>query len=209
MKLYYVHDPMCSWCWAFRPVLLELKNKLPSNIEFIRLLGGLASDSDEPMPEKTKQYVIDNWKRIQQQLPETKFNYDFWTSCQPRRSTYPACRAVIAARKQGAEYDDIMTYEIQQAYYLHAKNPSDNETLITLAQKIGLDINLFSTDLISDDTNQALSHELNTARSLQLNSFPGFLLTNSEHGLHINPDYTQADTILEKIQRGLPDKNSD
>lgn len=203
MKLYYVHDPMCSWCWAFRPVLLELKKKLPSNIEFIRLLGGLAADSNEAMPEKTKQYVIDNWKRIQQQLPETKFNYDFWTTCQPRRSTYPACRAVIAARKQGSQYDDIMTYKIQQAYYLQAKNPSDNETLITLAQEIDLDTNQFSADLISDDTNQTLSHELSTARSLQLNSFPGFLLTDDKRGLHINPDYTQADSILEKIQFGF------
>ena len=21
VTLYYIHDPMCSWCWAFRPVL--------------------------------------------------------------------------------------------------------------------------------------------------------------------------------------------
>jgi putative protein-disulfide isomerase len=205
MKLYYGHDPMCSWCWAFRPVLLELKNKLPNDIEFIRLLGGLAADSNELMPEKTKQYVIDNWNRIQQQLPETKFNYDFWTTCNPRRSTYPACRAVIAARKQGLQYDEIMTHAIQQAYYLHARNPSDNETLIALAQEIGLDKNQFSEDIISSDTNEQLSHELNIARSLQLNSFPGFLLTDGERRLHINPDYKQANTILEKIQSDFSD----
>ncbi len=201
MKLYYVHDPMCSWCWAFRPVLLALKNKLPNNIEFIRLLGGLAADSTEPMDEKTKQYIIDNWRRIQQQLPKTKFNYDFWTTCQPQRSTYPACRAVIAARKQGLQYDEIMTLAIQQAYYLQARNPSNNATLIELAEEIGLDANQFKQDLISDKAEQELLHELNTARSLHLNSFPSFLLTDGERGLHINPDYQQADIILEKIQR--------
>ena len=201
MKLYYVHDPMCSWCWAFRPVLLALKNKLPNNIEFIRLLGGLAADSTEPMDEKTKQYIINNWRRIQQQLPKTKFNYDFWTTCTPRRSTYPACRAVIAARKQGKEYDEIMTYSIQRAYYLQARNPSNNATLIELAEEIGLDANQFKQDLFSDKAEQELLHELNTARSLHLNSFPSFLLTDGERGLHINPDYQQADIILEKIQR--------
>ena len=201
MKLYYVHDPMCSWCWAFRPVLLELKRQLPNNIEFIRLLGGLAADSDDPMPEKTKQYVIDNWRRIQQQLPETKFNYDFWTTCQPRRSTYPACRAVISARKQGLQYDEIMTQAIQQAYYLQARNPSSNETLLELAQEIGLDINQFNQDLLSDGVNNELFQELDTARSLQLNSFPSFLLTDGERGLPINPDYQRADIILEKIQQ--------
>ncbi len=200
MKLYYVHDPMCSWCWAFQPVLLEVKNKLPTNIEFIRLLGGLAADSDKPMPEKTKQYVIDNWRRIQQQLPETKFNYDFWTACRPRRSTYPACRAVIAARKQGTKYDEIMTHKIQQAYYLQARNPSGNETLIELAKEIALDANQFSQDLISNDINEELFKELNTARNLQLNSFPGFLLMGDTRALHIDPDYSQAETILEKIR---------
>lgn len=199
MKLYYVHDPMCSWCWAFRPVLLELTQKLPSNIQFIRLLGGLAADSKEPMPEKTKQYVIDNWKHIQQQVPNTEFNYDFWTKCQPRRSTYPACRAVIAARQQGSEYDVAMTYAIQQAYYLHTQNPSNNETLITLAEQLGLNVDKFCQDLNSNDINELLLQEIHTARELKLNSFPGFLLMSKTQALHINPDYYHADVILEKI----------
>ena len=200
MKLYYVHDPMCSWCWAFRPVLLELIQKLPSNIKFIRLLGGLAADCDEPMPEKTKQYVIDNWKRIQQQLPETQFNYDFWEKCKPRRSTYPACRAVLAARKQGAQHDETMTHAIQQAYYLQAKNPSDNETLIALAKQLELDVDQFSQDLSSDNINELLLQEIHTARELKLNSFPGLLLIGETQAMHIKPDYFHVETILEKIR---------
>jgi putative protein-disulfide isomerase len=158
------------------------------------------------MDEKTKQYVIDNWRRIQQQLPETKFNYDFWTTCQPQRSTYPACRAVIAARKQGLQYDEIMTLAIQQAYYLQARNPSNNATLIELAQEIGLDANQFKQDLFGDEAEQELLYELNTATSLHLDSIPSFLFTDGERGFHINPDYQQADIILEKIQRAQLDQ---
>ncbi|MFK8028096.1 MAG: DsbA family protein [Gammaproteobacteria bacterium] len=201
MKLYYVHDPMCSWCWAFRPVLLELTHQLPSHIEFIRLLGGLAADNDSPMPEATKHYVIDNWRRIQQQLPDTNFNYDFWKECKPRRSTYPACRAVIAARQQGHQYDEEMTYAIQKAYYLEARNPSDNDTLIKLAGEIGINAEQFHRDLLSPEINHELSDELTTARDLELNSFPSFLLTEGEKRLPISPDYQHADVLLEKIQR--------
>ena len=75
-----------------------------------------------------------------------KFNYDFWKKCRPRRSTYPACRAVIAARKQKNKFDMEMTLSIQKAYYLHARNPSDYETLIELAEEIGADKNKFSKD---------------------------------------------------------------
>ena len=93
------------------------------------MLGGLAKDSDEPMPTQTRSYVIENWRRIEQTVPGTVFNYDFWQSCQPRRSTYPACRAVIAARQQGDPADKLdraMAEAIQDAYYRRARNLSDN-----------------------------------------------------------------------------------
>lgn len=199
MKLYYVHDPMCSWCWAFRPVLLEVTAQLPTGIEFIRLLGGLAPDCDDPMPEKTRDYVIDNWRRIQEQVPDTSFNYDFWKVCKPRRSTYPACRAVIAARKQGNKFDEEMTYAIQKAYYLNARNPSDNETLIELAEEIGLNQSRFSEDLLSQHVDELLIQEIKTARELKLNSFPSLLLLKNDQAIRIQHDYLDADIVIKQI----------
>ena len=199
MKLYYVHDPMCSWCWAFRPIYTQLLTKLPENIQLIKLLGGLAPDSDEPMPEKTKKYVISNWQQIEKEVPGTQFNYDFWTQCQPRRSTYPACRSVIAARLQGEQFDDLMTHAIQQAYYLNAMNPSDIGTLIKLASEIGCDAQQFEHDIHSQETDNLLKNELSTARKLQLNSFPGFLLATESMHSHIRPDYYNVETLLTNI----------
>ncbi|MEM8843961.1 MAG: DsbA family protein [Pseudomonadota bacterium] len=198
-KLYYVHDPMCSWCWAFRPIYNELTARLPNDIELIRLLGGLAPDSDKPMSQTMRDYIINNWKRIQKEIPATNFNYDFWKNCLPRRSTYPACRAVIAARKQGAEYDELMTYMIQKAYYLESKNPSEHETLIELAKELELNEQQFCNDLGSIETNNELSNELKIARQLGLNSFPGFLYMKDGHYSHIAPDYIDVNSILEDI----------
>jgi len=203
MKLYYVHDPMCSWCWGFRPIYLQLVKKLPKQIEFIRLLGGLAPDSDEPMSEKTKQYVIYNWQQIQKEIPDTQFNYDFWQVCAPRRSTYPACRAVIAARQQNILYDESMTYAIQKAYYLEARNPSNTDTLIELADEIGCNKQQFEKDLSAGFINDMLEQELSLARTLKLNSFPGFLLLDNQQHKHISPDYHNVEKILMKINQGF------
>ena len=73
------------------------------SIEVVYLLGGLAPDSDLPMPEQMKLTIAGYWQTIQDRVLGTQFNYDFWTKCQPRRSTYPSCRAVLAA-KAGAKY---------------------------------------------------------------------------------------------------------
>jgi len=179
--------------------IFTLVEKLPKQIELVRILGGLAPDSDEPMPDETRDYVIRNWQQIQKDIPDTRFNYDFWKHCQPRRSTYPACRAVLAAKKQGIQYDEAMTYSIQRAYYLEARNPSDNKTLIELANEVGLNRTQFRQDLISDEINQQLFNELKIARKLQLNSFPGFILTSDTQSMHIQPDYHHASQILNKI----------
>lgn len=198
-KLYYAHDPMCSWCYAFRPAFEVLIANLPDQVEVIHLLGGLASDTEEPMPEETREYVIANWRRIEAQVPKTKFNYDFWQHCKPRRSTYSACRAVIAARKQGAEYDLEMIWAIQQAYYLQARNPSDLSTLIELANETGLNRDRFITDIQSDNTDEELHQEIKRSRELGLNSFPGLLLEVDNQQIRVEPDYLHADVMADKI----------
>jgi len=128
--LYFYHDPMCSWCWGYRPVSDRLFASLPNSVELVKIVGGLAPDSDEPMPQNLLEGLPKAWSRIHDLLG-TEFNFDFWSKCKPRRSTYPACRAVLAADNQN-KYDEMID-AIQHAYYLRAMNPSDLVTLETLA----------------------------------------------------------------------------
>ena len=201
--LIYVHDPMCSWCWGFSDVYQKLVEQLPEEIEVLRLLGGLAPDSDVPMPESMQAMLQQAWQRIETMIPGKQFNFDFWTQCVPRRSTYPACRAVIAAREQGDQYDVIMTQAIQQAYYQQARNPSDDATLIELAGEIGLDQHRFASQLLDAKTHQQLLDEINTARSIGIDSFPSLMM---EHGGQYYPvlsNYTNVDHILNQINANM------
>jgi putative protein-disulfide isomerase len=94
---------------------LELvKQNLPSGITLINVLSGLAPDTEEPMPEAMREKLKDIWRTIQVKVPGTEFNFDYWDVCTPRRSTYRACRAVIAAGDHGP----AMIEAIQRAYYL-------------------------------------------------------------------------------------------
>ena len=197
--LIYIHDPMCSWCWGFTKVYHQILEQLPQEIATMRLLGGLAPDTDEVMPETTRQMIKDNWQRIHQVIPGVEFNYDFWTRCEPRRATYPACRAVIAARNQGNDFDLIMTAKIQRAYYLEAKNPSENSTLIELADEVGLDTEGFSRDLISAETHQFLNQEINQTRSMGINGFPSLVIKSDERYQQILTNYNDAAPMLEQI----------
>jgi len=202
-SLFYVHDPMCSWCWGHRPQWMQLQAALPESVVVKNIVGGLAPDSDAVMPQAQQQAIAGYWQNIENLLG-TEFNYDFWRDNQPRRSTYPACRAVIAARWQGREEDMILA--LQEAYYLKAQNPSDIAVHIKLATQIGLDSAQFATDLSSQKLQQEFIQELQFARSLPINGFPSMVLQHSGEIYVIPLDYKDCrgaiDTITEIISQG-------
>ncbi|MCP4491396.1 MAG: DsbA family protein [Gammaproteobacteria bacterium] len=202
-QLIYVHDPMCSWCWGFADTWSQLLEQLAENVGVIMLLGGLASDTDEVMPESTRLMVQQNWRRIEQVIPGIQFNYDFWTKCQPRRATYPACRAVIAAREQGLQYDLLMTRKIQQAYYQEARNPSEDNVLIELADELGLAKDRFFEALNSELTQQQLLDEIGSARSLGVDSFPSMMLRHAGEIEPVLVNYTDTKTMLDQINSSM------
>jgi len=198
--LYYVHDPMCSWCWGFRPVWQQLQSALAGKVTFRYILGGLAPDTNLPMPAAMQTNIKDTWIHIQQTIPGTVFNFDFWSHNQPRRSTYPSCRAVIAASMQEkAPAAENMLFAIQQAYYLQAKNPSDNAVLLQLAADTGLDAARFKVDFFSTECARLLQQDLQMAVNLGVHSFPSLVLTHNDTNALISIDYTNSENIVSSI----------
>lgn len=199
INLYYIHDPMCSWCWAFRPVWIDIQAKLSPSININTVLGGLATDSDQPMPAATRKFIIQTWKKITKAVPDIYFNFDFWDVCDPRRSTYPACRAIIAAKEQGEYFESKMIFAIQDAYYQQAKNPSNDFVLCELASDIGLDVPLFLERLNSEGVQSILLEQIQLAHKIGGDSFPSLFLQVDNEIKPLTLSYVDSTYILEQI----------
>ena len=197
--LYYIHDPMCSWCWGFRYTWASVVQRLPEDIAVHYVLGGLAADCSESMPQDMQIHIRDTWRAIQKEIPETVFNFDFWEQCQPRRSTYPSCRAVIAARKQNPSLEKAMILAIQEAYYLHARNPSDDDVLIDLAGALDLDTEKFSEDLSSQETQNELMLEIQFSKQLGVQGLPSLVLETNDIRKLLRLDYNNPEVILNQM----------
>ncbi len=199
--LYYIHDPMCSWCWGYRPVWDALQEYLPASLRVEYVAGGLAPDTDIPMPVALQATIQAHWRNIQSRLG-TQFNFDFWLNNTPRRSTYMACRAGIAANIQG--YQAEMIDAIQRAYYLRAFNPSDNEVLIRLAGELsnlgqGINVQQFSADLISIETQTEFERQIQLAGELTDQGFPSLVLECNGLRRSVEVDYMDYKVTLTDI----------
>ena len=171
LTLNLIVDPMCSWCWGFRSVWSAFSESLPRDVDVVDLMGGLAPDSDTPMDADTRAYVQGAWHAVGKRTG-AQFNFDFWKKATPRRSTYPACRAVIAAGLQEINARARMYDAIQTAFFLEARNPSLTSELEALAEQIGLDRGRFADNLLSERVDLLFQSERETARRFGVTGFP-------------------------------------
>ncbi len=187
---------MCSWCWGFREARDEILAVLPAEVKVEYVMGGLARDSDEPMSEETRSHVQDAWRSVSAETG-VRFNWDFWQRCEPRRSTYPACRAVIAAGQKGAEMFDL----IQHAYYLEARNPSDIDVLCSLAIELDLDGAGFLADIASPEVEATMQEGFSTRRRIGAYSFPSLVLEEGAEIRFLCDGYAPAKDVLARLER--------
>jgi len=178
----YLADPMCSWCWGFAPSLKAIQAIAPQ-VPVQIVLGGLAPDSEEPMEASLRCYIQQAWRDVAAQC-DVEFNFDFWERCSPRRSTYPACRAVVVARTFNLEMS--MFQSIQHAYYLEARNPSDLNVLVEIAVTLGIPKQEFLDHMMLEQTQQALEADFQLRNQLHGHSFPsiGVRRQGATHLLH-------------------------
>jgi putative protein-disulfide isomerase len=188
---------MCSWCYAFKPTLDELRKNLKENIKLVHVVGGLAKHSNEDMPQDQQKMISNIWHEIEEKVG-TKFNHDFWKNCKPRRSTYLSCQATMLARYENKE--DQMIEAIQEAYYLKSMNPSDSSTLVQLAKEIGMDEVKFEKDLHSSKIEEDLMNELNLRRSIHVRSFPSLVLKYKKETYPINIKFGDHKEMLRQIE---------
>jgi len=83
---------------------------------------------------------------------------------------------------------------------LQARNPSDDEVLVSLAEEIGLDRRGFAQALNLESTQLVLDREIALARRMGANSFPGLVLETRDGIRMIRHDYMNADLVLAQLR---------
>lgn len=92
-----------------------------------------------------------------------------------------------------------MIVAIQEAYYLHAQNPSDDETLIQLASDIGLDKRRFMVDLNSAETRMELLKQIALSKRIGALGFPGLILCENDTYRTLTYDYHNRGLVLDQL----------
>ena len=82
-------------------------------------------------------------------------------------------------------------------------NPSDIDTLVTLAESLDLDTERFAADLHSAAIEEALQADFHLRRKLQARSFPSLILESSGTCSWINRGWEETATVFARLEKAL------
>ncbi|MDO9421006.1 MAG: DsbA family protein [Herminiimonas sp.] len=206
MKLIFVGDPMCSWCYGFgkeMTALAKLHPELPLEI----VVGGLRAGATDVLDEAGKNFRLVHWARVEEAsgLP---FNRDGLMARQNFvYDTEPICRAVVAARVITPDADLLAVFRaLQHGFYVEAVDTTDGRILARLAsnalikQGCAVDVSAFYKVWEADSTIALAKKDFARSRSLGVRSFPVLLLEMDGEIRTISPGYAHVEELERNLQ---------
>jgi putative protein-disulfide isomerase len=209
MKLIFVGDPMCSWCYGFGKELSALTARHPE-LPLEILVGGVRAGATDLLDDSGKQFRLTHWARVEENsglpfnrkafLARENFVYD----------TEPVCRAVVTARRLAPQADHLQVFRaLQNAFYVDGLDTTDGAVLAQVAvaalEKMGhsLAAAAFHVEWSTPATIAATSAEFAQVRKMGIRSFPALLLDVADQLIEISPGYAHVDQIDKQLRAVL------
>ena len=209
MKLVFVGDPMCSWCYGFGKELSALMARRPE-LPLEIMVGGLRAGATDVLDDSGQQFRLLHWARVEESsglpfnrealLARQNFVYD----------TEPICRAVVAARRIAPEANQLKLFRaFQRAFYVDGLDTTDGAVLAQAAaaeladQQVEVDAATFYKAWSDPATIAVTSAEFAQVQAMGIRSFPALLLEADGERIEISPGYAQVDQLERQLDAVL------
>jgi len=206
MKLVYVGDPMCSWCYGFGKELTALM-RLHPDLELQIVVGGVRAGATDILDDAGKAFRLGHWERVQASsgLP---FNREAFLARQDFvYDTEPICRAVVAARRLAPKADLLGVFRaLQDAFYAEGLDTTDGRVLSQVASAaLGagghpVDASAFLAAWQAAETIAETRADFRKARAMGVRSFPALLLETGSGVLEVSPGYAHPAELEARLR---------
>lgn len=199
IALFYVGDPMCSWCYGITNEWQALVGLYPqAEVQYI--MGGLRPNGRETMAD-LKDFLQEHWKGVQLRTGKP-FKFDILQRDMVY-NTEPACRAVVTFRHYKPEKTGDFFKMVQHAFYVENHNPYLASNYADIAEKLGVDRENYLAYFLSPSAGQETMADFEKARSLGATGFPTILAEVNGTLFVVSRGYQTAASMHANIQRLL------
>jgi putative protein-disulfide isomerase len=200
--LWYIADPMCSWCWGFLPVIEAIRHEYGGRAKVELLLGGLRPGTKDPMPPAQRETILRHWRTVQRMTGQP-FEFE---DAMPEGFIYdtePASRGVVTVSIINSRLIFPFFRAVQSAFYAGQRDVTHAVVLTQLATGIGLDAQRFREVFESDTANRQTLEHFNKARQWGVHGFPAVVMQNAAGYTPLTTGYRSFQELRPQLDEWL------
>lgn len=187
MKLIYVYDALCGWCYGFSPVIEQFAAQHVQDFQVQVVSGGMVrGDKIGPIGEVAP-YISWAYKDVEK-ATGVKFGTTFLDhTLKDGRAIFtslPAALAMAVFKEHLPEQSLAFAARLQKAVYWEGIPPLQWSAYGEMAAEFGLDANDFVAALQEESSHKAAQKDFAIANALKVQGFPSIFLEQGEK-IHI------------------------
>ncbi|MGO4327480.1 DsbA family protein [Cupriavidus sp. M-11] len=205
MKLIFVGDPMCSWCYGFGKEMTTIVESMP-DLDVHIVLGAMGAGSTQVLDDAGKQFRLSHWARVEQ-MSGAEFNREALLARKDFvYDTEPVCRAVATARLVEPSVDLLTVFQaFQRAFYVDGLDTTDGNVLAEIGARAltaagyPTSADAFHSAWASEEAVQAARADFALTRRWGVSGFPTLLVEADGKLRQLSSGYLPA----AKVQQAL------
>jgi len=201
--LYFMTDPICSWCWGTLPHIFRLREIYAERLSFSLKCAGLQVGSRKPLSEAHRKQLIGLWQEVAETTGQT-FAFELPADTDFIYHSELACRAIQIARCELGKEPWQIFHDLQQAFYVDCENLGATATLHRL---VGASLKMSAADfedqLHSDAIIEATRAEFTWCEDRAIQALPTVFLDLGKGPRLVAGGFATADMLIQEIQARL------
>lgn len=201
MKLIYIYDPICGWCYGFTPVIQQIQAQFKNEISVEVLSGGMLLSANRRPASAMFNYIKEAHKQVEATTGITfgqPFLEQYLRSDDVMDSEKPSIALTVFKHYQ-PENAVNFAHDMQVALNLEGKSLNDDQTYRELLEKYNIPADQFLQHMQEDDNKYATHQEFNIVQQWGITGFPAAILEKDEQLYLIARGFTPMDKLLQVI----------
>lgn len=179
VKIIYVYDAICGWCFGFSPTMAKLKEHYQDKIEFEVISGGLKLGNGAGAIDVVAPYIKTSYQDVERTCG-VKFGDDFVNGTLKQGTmilnSSPPAIALCILKEKYPEKSLAFAALLHQMYYIDGIEPENYEAYGTYASALGYDKVEFNKKMKDSVYIQKAYKDFEYAQQLGANSFPTVII---------------------------------
>lgn len=198
MKVIYVYDALCGWCYGFSPVIEEFAQVHANEITVEVISGGMVTGERIGTIGEVAGYISWAYKDVEKATGVT-FGKDFLEGVLKEGkavfTSIPLAIALSVFKSLKPEQSLAFASRLQKAVYYDGIEPENLAAYGVLAEEFGLDANDFTAKMQQEDYANAAKEDFNKSAQLQVNGFPTIFLEHNGKLVLFGRGYTAMQNL--------------